>query len=170
MDIVYLMILMVGLAVVGLVVMGFVNYKNEQAREQAIRDSICVGEWIYYKDFEDNWIVAKDGRHGIAGYKYNDTPGCYVITVYNTSSPQDWMAYENVYVGQSVNICQRVHSHFTGKGKGDIYADIKYGKHVFVRMIPCDRGEMNDREKELIDILGARLSYNATNGGGIRWR
>ena len=145
----------------------FVSSTTKKKNEE-LRGNIAKGKFIYYKDFEKDWISAKAGRRGIAGYKYNDGTGCYIITIYSTPVIQDYMSYENVYVGQSVKMCQRVHNHFTGKGKGDIYADIKYGKYVYVRLVPCAKEEMNALEKQLIRAFNSTNSYNATVGGGKR--
>ena len=76
-----------------------------------------------------------------------------------------YMHYENIYIGQSQNICQRVHNHLNGKGKGDVYADIKYGMEAYVRLIPCKEKKMNEKEKELIEAFHATESYNKTKGG-----
>jgi len=78
----------------------------------------------------------------------------------------NFMDYENIYVGQSVNVCKRVHTHFNGKGNGDVYADIKYGKKVYVRIVPCGKERLNIVEKELIRAFNATNSYNNTQGGG----
>ena len=141
-----------------------VRRKNER-----IRQTIASGQFIYYADFEKDWISAKSGKKGVAGYKYNDTPGCYVITIFSEPvTDDDFFNYENIYIGQSVNVCQRVHNHFNGKGKGDVYADIKYGKFAYVRIVPCKKEEMNKMEKDLIRAFNATASYNSTKGGGIR--
>ncbi|MEE0859767.1 MAG: GIY-YIG nuclease family protein [Acutalibacteraceae bacterium] len=160
-----MMVLLVAVVLIG-IIFKFTTVPRKNAR---LRRSISSGKFIYYKDFEENWIIEKSGKKGTAGYKYNDRPGCYVITVYDDYvTGNNYSKYENIYIGQSVNICQRVHNHFTGKGKGDIYADIKYGKHVYVRLVPCGKKEMNNMEKQLIKAFNATKSYNATKGGGKR--
>ena len=156
------------LLIVLLVGFYFFYLNRIKKQNEELRENIKSGEFIYYKDFEKDWISAKLGRKGVAGYKYNDTPGCYVITIYNTPVLQDYMEYENIYIGQSVNVCKRVHNHFNGKGNGDIYADIKYGKFVYVRIVPCHEEEMNTLEKQLIRAFNATSSYNRTRGGGRR--
>lgn len=77
-----------------------------------------------------------------------------------------WDDFEEVYVGQSENMCQRIHMHLTGKGNGDVYADMRSGKHVYVQFSPCEDEEMNELEKMLIIAYNAKASYNKTHGGG----
>ena len=52
-------------------------------------------------------------------------------------------------------------------GNGDIYADIKYGKWVYVRFVRCEEHEMNDKEIELVATFNATKSYNKTQGGAM---
>ncbi len=127
-----------------------------------IKRSIRKSKLIYYQDFEANWRNS-DG----SGYKYNDRSGCYVITLYNhrITARLAYMHYANIYIGQSQNVCQRIHNHLNGKGKGDVYADIKYGLEAYIRIIPCKEKKMNELEKELIEEFGATESYNKTRGG-----
>lgn len=40
------------------------------------------------------------------------------------------------YVGQGTQVFNRVNSHLTGKGNGDVYADYKYGDEFSIRIIP----------------------------------
>lgn len=130
-----------------------------------LRRKMRRGGFMYYQQFEDNWIIErKNGRQ--AGYKYNDRPGCYIIMIFDKPvRGKRFVGYENIYIGQSVNVCQRVHNHFTGKGKGDVYADIKYGKYAYVRIVPCKAKRLNDMETSLIDAFSATDSYNKTKGG-----
>ncbi len=122
--------------------------------------------------FESRWIVSDDARNTDAkkcsGFKYIDTSGCYIITVYEAElkNPADYYRYDEVYIGQSLKICQRVHSHFSGRGSGNIYADIREGLFVYVKFIPCPPENMNELEKKLIDEFQATESYNITRGGG----
>lgn len=53
--------------------------------------------------------------------------------------------------------------------EGDVYADIKYGKSVYVQLIPCNKIELNTMEKELIRSFNAKQSYNKTGGGSASW-
>ena len=123
--------------------------------------SINSHKFISHTFFEDNWITKNK-----KGFKYNNESGCYIITIFDKPRKNNFLkGYENIYIGQSVNICQRVHSHFTGKGNGDVYADIKYGKYAYVQLIPCSKNDMNSLEKKLIKKHNATQSYNKTKGG-----
>ncbi len=141
-------------------------------KKTKLKRKIYSGKFLYYKEFESGWIIS-DGRgksETPTGFKYEDGPGCYVITIYNRPvKHKKWGNYENIYIGQSLHIFQRVHRHFNGKGNGDIYADIKYGKYVYVRFVKCKKEEMNDLEKELISTFNATSSYNKTKGGATKW-
>jgi len=150
-----------------ILVMSFCYSFLIRKQNKRIRSSILQGKFIHASVFEKNWISAKHKNKGIAGYKYNDTSGCYVILFFDQLvTDNNFRDFENIYIGQSVKICQRVHNHFTGKGKGDVYADIKYGKQAYVQFVPCPKSDMNKVEKELIKIFNAQKSYNNTRGGG----
>lgn len=133
--------------------------------DRKLRKKILSGNFISYKQFEKKWIINKAQE---TGYKYHDRPGCYIITIYDRQPYGNWKKYKNIYIGQSVHIYQRVHNHFTGKGKGDVYADIKRGKYVYVRFLFCSEKWMNTWEKRLIKAFHATDSYNETGGGGKR--
>lgn len=123
--------------------------------------------FIYWQDFMDDWIIDKKTKQG---YFYNHSAGCYVILIFNKFVKNgNFSNYENVYVGQSIWVENRVHNHFIGKGNGDVYADVKYGKKVYVKIIYCPREKMNDIEKKLIEKYDATSSYNGTSGGSTNW-
>ncbi len=134
-----------------------------KAKNARLRRKVKKGGFAYWEKFEENWIIDEKSR---LGYKYSDFSGCYVILIFEkpVRGKRFW-GWENVYVGQSVNVCQRVHNHFTGKGKGDVYADIKYGKYAYVRVIPVKSKRLNDMETALIEAFSATDSYNKTKGG-----
>jgi hypothetical protein len=135
-------------------------------KDAQLRDNVFNHKFITYKDFEKNWITAKYGKQGISGYKYMDTPGCYIILIFDNPVIDDnFSNYINIYIGQSVNVFKRVHNHFNGKGNGDIYADIKYGKAAYVQFATCDKSQMNQVEKRLIQAFNSTSSYNKTRGG-----
>ncbi|MBQ9947254.1 MAG: GIY-YIG nuclease family protein [Oscillospiraceae bacterium] len=144
----------------------FVLIRNRRKiTNSRLRRKIRSGKFIHYTEFEENWIT-EDSEGNQTGYKYNDFSGCYVIMIFEKKVHFNrFKNYDNIYIGQSVNVCQRVHNHFSGKGKGDVYADIKYGMEAYVRIIPCKVKKLNDMEKKLIEAFNATESYNKTKGG-----
>ncbi len=72
------------------------------------------------------------------------------------------------YVGQGKEILNRVNSHFTGKGNGDVYADYKYGDKFTIKMIALNGSgfhTLNDLERNTILTYDAFSSgYNKTRG------
>lgn len=142
----------------------FMLNNTRRAANARLRRKVRRGGFISSADFEKNWIVS--GGENPVGYKYADFSGCYVIMIFEAPvRGKRFYNYENIYIGQSVNVCQRVHNHFNGKGKGDIYADIKYGKYAYVRIVPVKAKWLNDMETALIDAFSATDSYNKTKGG-----
>lgn len=138
-----------------------INEKNK-----SIREEISENVFISAQRFENNWIVHRKGNKGLSGFKYNDGPGCYIIVIFDEEvTDNNYLNYDEIYIGQSTKVCQRVHNHFNGKGNGDVYADLKYGKYVYVQFISCEKYEMNEIEKMLIKAFNATKSYNNTKGG-----
>lgn len=72
------------------------------------------------------------------------------------------------YVGQGKEVLNRVNSHFTGKGNGDVYADYKYGDKFTIKMIALKNSgfsTLNDLERNTILTYDAFASgYNKTRG------
>ena len=124
--------------------------------------------WISAKTFLAQWIVEehRTARGDCVGYKYCDTSGCYVIRTWKGFGPVRWE--KNCYVGQSSHILNRVHNHMTGKGNGDIYHDIREGRHVKVRFVKAPERSLNELEIRLIARYHAESSYNKTAGGGAK--
>ena len=65
-------------------------------------------------------------------------------------------------------VLNRVNSHFTGKGNGDVYADYKYGDYFTIKMIALDKSgytSLNELERNTIMTYDAFASgYNKTRG------
>lgn len=135
----------------------------QQKRQTELRRRVMRGEPIAVDEFLRNWRVGKRGS-GL-GYAAMDQPGCYVILTNPVTRENGDVTYEAVYVGQSVHVCSRVRQHFAGHGNGDVYADVRAGEDVRVRIVPCDVREMNDVERDLIAAFHATDSYNRTHGG-----
>ena len=139
---------------------------NQQvAKQKALRESVMDSQMVPASTFLLNWKTTRSGNKVTGGYKTLDQPGCYVII---TAPSADWRSYENVYVGQSLHVCSRVRNHLTGHGNGDVYADVRNGKPVYVKIVPCDQAKMNALEKSLIRAFDATSSYNRTAGGSKR--
>ena len=72
------------------------------------------------------------------------------------------------YVGQGKQVLDRVNSHFTGKGNGDVYADYKYGDSFTIKMISLENSgfpSLNDLERNTIKTYNAYATgYNKTRG------
>lgn len=134
-------------------------------RDRRVRSSLTGSRMVPAHEFLGNWSTGRSGHGKTGGYKALDQPGCYVIV---TNPDASWEGYEAVYVGQSLHVCSRVRNHLTGHGNGDVYADVRNGERVFVRIVPCGQGRMNDLERELIDAFHATRHYNRTRGGATR--
>lgn len=97
----------------------------------AIRHKAKHAKPVHYTKFLMEWDA----------YRPIDKPGCYIILIYKRRplyhTVQKCKRYNEVYVGQSVNMYKRVYNHLTGHGNGDVYADVKYGKYVYVKFIAC---------------------------------
>ena len=72
------------------------------------------------------------------------------------------------YVGQAQKIFDRVNSHFTGKGNGDVYADYKYGDKFTIKMIALKNSgfsSLNELERNTIAKYNSYYKgYNKTRG------
>lgn len=148
-----------------LLVLWLAARSTKRAVNARLRRKMRRGGFMHYTKFEQDWIIDRRDK-AQAGYKYNDRPGCYIIMIFDKPvHGKRFRNYENIYIGQSVNVCQRVHNHFNGKGNGDVYADIKYGKEAYVRIVPCKAKRLNDMETALIEAFSATDSYNKTKGG-----
>jgi len=152
-----------GLVLIFALLMLWLSHRKTRRMKKAIRDA----RFLSSDEFERDWILESAAGGQPEGYKYQEFAGCYVILIFDRPVlTGDYTRYDDIYIGQSVNVTRRVHSHFTGKGNGDVYADLKFGRYAYVQMIPCPREEMNDLERALIDTFHATESYNSTRGGG----
>ena len=86
-------------------------------------------------------------------------PGVYIL--YNDTK-------DMYYVGQGQKVLNRVNSHFTGKGNGDVYADYKYGDKFTIKMIALNKSgftTLNELERHTISTFDAYAKgYNKTCG------
>lgn len=72
------------------------------------------------------------------------------------------------YVGQSKKVFNRINSHFTGKGNGDIYADYKANDRFTIRTIALNGSNydsLDDLERHAIESYQAyKKGYNRIRG------
>lgn len=154
-------------ALLVLIILWIKARNTPKAKQARLRRKIKKGGFVYWEKFEEDWITSEKDRTGL---KYSDFSGCYVILIFDKPvRGRRFWGWEDIYVGQSVNVCQRVHNHFNGKGKGDVYADIKYGKFAYVRIVPVKQKRLNDMETALIEAFSATSSYNKTKGGARKY-
>ena len=49
--------------------------------------------------------------------------------------------------------------------RASIIEKIKDGKKAYVKIVPCEKKDLNEYEKIFIELYGADRSFNATKGG-----
>ena len=111
---------------------------------------------------EEFFRVRKEGlgKNGKACYGLTQNfAGVYVL--YNQTKNM-------YYVGQGQRVLDRVNSHFTGKGNGDVYADYKYGDAFTITTFALEESgysSLNELERSAIEAYGAFAhGYNKTRG------
>lgn len=105
----------------------------------------------------------RNASNGGRGKKHistkHDFAGVYIL--YNNDKKM-------YYVGQGKRVFQRVNSHFTGHGNGDVYADYKYGDNFTIKMIALRNSgfkTLNELERNTITTYNAYAKgYNKTRG------
>ena len=139
----------------------FRSFKIRQDRINAQRDNINkqvdrVTSSISELSPEDFFRL----RNSKNGYGIDSkTAGVYIL--HNKSKNM-------YYVGQGKDLFNRVNSHFTGKGNGDVYADYKCGDEFTIKMIALERSgfsTLNELERYAISRYDAfNKGYNRTRG------
>ena len=138
-----------------------------KSRNEEIKQRVYSGNFMTADEFEKDRMIK--GFTGSYGSKYNDTSGCYIILIFDRPvTDGDFESYKNGYIGQSINVISRVHNHLTGKGNGDVYADKKNGKYIYVKIITCPISELNSLEVKLIGAFDWKRLYNRSRGGGSK--
>lgn len=92
-------------------------------------------------------------------HRMKDFSGCYII--HNLS--------KNIYyVGQSINVLQRVNNHLSGRGNISVYIDYNSGDKFDVSVIPLKESKfatLNSFERNLISAYDSyNHGYNKTRG------
>ncbi len=139
--------------------------RNRKRRLEEIRRQVLGGDFITAEQFEIN---RTNGALGYPNISNSDTSGCYVILIFDVPVMDgNYEDYCHGYIGQSENVVFRVHSHLTGNGNGDVYADKRYGKHLYIKIITCPVEELNSLEVKLIAAFDWNRLYNKSKGGGV---
>ncbi|MBQ9031619.1 MAG: GIY-YIG nuclease family protein [Parasporobacterium sp.] len=131
--------------------------RRARSLPKKIASKIRRRKYISMENFLDSWHESKE-----------DFPGCYVILIYDKRLIVNPMNYDDIYVGQSVNVRHRVFSHLMGHGNGNVYYGLKSGCRVYLIICKLRRRKLNRAEKELIDYFHATSSLNMTRGGSAR--
>lgn len=139
----------------------------QQKQNRKLRRKMASHKPITSEEYLEQWIIEehRDPRT-CSGYRYCDRPGCYVVEIYSGRLTYSLGKRSEAYVGQSLHVCHRVHSHLSGKGNGDVYADARDGCVITIRFYPVRKKRLNDLERKLIARYHATESYNRTVGGG----
>lgn len=122
-----------------------------------IAEKIRRKAYISAEDFLEQWKVDKQ-----------DFPGCYVMLIYDKKLIFNPMNYDDIYVGQSLNVRKRVFSHICGRGNGNVYYGLKSGCRVYVIIEKCRKKKLNAAEIDLIRYFKSTDSLNKTKGGAAR--
>ena len=127
--------------------------KREQARKKRVEEAKRKYQFLSgFTEWSAKEFLNKKSTLG-------EMTGVYII--YNKSKNM-------YYVGQSVKTVQRVNSHLSGRGNGDVYADYKYGDEFTVKIIPLNKSgydTLDDLERDMINTYNAYSSgYNKTRG------
>ena len=132
-----------------------VHYSRPLPRRMASR--IRRRRYIRMEQFLETWQQDK-----------KDFPGCYIILIYNKKLILNPMHYDDIYIGQSVHVRQRVFHHLKGHGNGEVYYGLRSGCKVYILIEKCRPKKLNQYEKELIAYFDATSSINMTTGGSAR--
>ena len=100
-----------------------------------------------------------DANEFLTKYVRYDFEGVYIL--HNLTK-------DMYYVGQSINVAERVKNHLKGKGNGDVYADFKYGdmfEVILIALEDTDYVNLNDLERHCIAAFHAyEKGYNKNRG------
>ena len=150
----HLTIIIAVAAVILFLVLIFVISRLVRPLPKKIASMIKHRKYMSMGQFFDSWHESKE-----------DFPGCYVILIYDKKLILNPMNYDDIYVGQSVNVRRRIFSHLMGHGNGDVYFGRKSGCKVYLIITKCSRKKLNKAEKDLIAYFNATSSLNVTKGG-----
>ena len=129
----------------------------EEARQQLLQSATAR---MGADDFESEWEKSQQA----GAMPPLKSPGYFVIAVYK-NKPGDGRLYDyrDVFVSRSEDMGASIYRHLTGGGNPDVYADMKYGRHMLVFGFPDFDFEDDNNETlcQFITALRADVSYNA---------
>lgn len=144
-------------AIVLIVVLIILVYRASRPLPVKMASRIRRRKYISMNRFLESWKTNKE-----------DFPGCYIILIYGRKLIMNPMNYDDIYIGQSVHVRQRVFHHLKGHGNGEVYYGLRSGCKVCILIQKCNPKKLNDYEKELIAYFDATASINMTSGGSAR--
>ena len=129
-------------------------------KDKKIRDKILSSHFIDANRFlKSKNPIYKNGEFSKSG--------CYVILIFSYPIQDDnYRKYDDIYIGQSLNLSKRMKQHLTGNGNKNIYKDFQKGKYIYFTFQRCQPSYMNRMEKNLIRAFRSTNSYNVQKGGG----
>lgn len=154
-----LLILMLVLFIILLIAIGI----DSMIRTMRIKEKIWALADNALEITPQEFFELRNSRVGGRGRKHISTQydfaGVYILYNYDRNM---------YYVGQGKKVFQRVNSHFTGHGNGDVYADYIYGDDFTIRMIALANSgfrTLNELERNTIATYNAySKGYNKTRG------
>lgn len=125
--------------------------KREKAIDKALASAVAIRP-----------ASALQEKGESAQLDFAKNPGCFAILTYDPDySKSDQSAYRDVFVGSASSMLDGALEQIDGKGNLYVYADMAYELPVHVAFYPCDEDTMSEKKDQLIEVLGADVSYNA---------
>ena len=119
---------------IGYYVALFVRHRN-------VKKNISEHNLISARSFLRDYHLGKLSWH--MGYAAFEQPGCFIIFVNLRDDDANGLAYDDVFVGRSVNVFSRLRQYLIGQGNGVVYAAVKAHKDVKVSVFLCDEGDLD---------------------------
>lgn len=120
---------------------------------------------LKHKILNSAFYSLDDMQEILAKKKYTDFSGCYLFFVYHQEANICLEKYNDIYIGQSIHVYQRLKQHLSGHGNKSVYKSIMQGHTIYIVAIECSYNQLNRMEKNLIRIFHATKSFNKTRGG-----
>lgn len=154
--------LVIPIVVISFAISAFVNYRNSK-KSKRINQQFDLRAIATLDLTPEEFMEMRESAFGERSHSSyaltRNFAGIYILINHTRNM---------CYVGQATQVLNRVNSHFTGKGNGDVYADYKYGDDFTIRMIALENSgfsSLNELERYAIARYDAYYSgYNKTRG------